>query len=192
MSLGTKVSTSDDQNQLPARQKGSAGSQFTRHVVSFPFATTQKVGGGGGTVLKWTLKKRRNPEHRGSQKSNLPVLHMLKYVCMNQLFQFIRYAGTYGHCMPSYWRSDHKAKICSCYSHYGADLRTCTWKQRPAAEKAHTETVHKKCRRHLGAVNKTLKSKDSCRRCALRRSRIVHGAPSAVLFSVKNTERFVI
>jgi hypothetical protein len=25
----------------------------------------------------------------------------------------------------------------------------------------------------------------------LRRSRIVHGAPSAVLFSVKNTERFV-
>jgi len=126
-----------------------------------------------------------------------PVLHMLKYVCLNHLLQFQRYAGACGYCMPSCRRSYHKTKIWLkyagyCYSHYDAGLRTCACKECPAAEKAHPETVHKKYRMHFGSVNKNLESKDSCGRRALRRSRITYRATSAVLFPVKNTEQFVI
>jgi hypothetical protein len=63
-------------------------------------------------------------------------------------------------------------KIRSCYSHYDTGLRTCTWRQWPAAEKAHTQRVHKNTECNFDSVNKNLRSKDSCRKCALRRSRI--------------------
>ena len=90
------------------REVQEANSPDTSSRSDSPQPDTKVVWGGDGIEMDTQEKS----ESRTSRCTKIePVLHMLQYVCLKQMFQFLRYAGAYGHYMPSCWQSDHKAKI---------------------------------------------------------------------------------